>query len=80
VAGRVTTLRTSMDRTKVMRSRKCHIHYMRRAQSVRHYSRPSTAQGADDLGILKENDDSVEDVLRKQLIDKERECDKVCNN
>ena len=50
---------------------------MRRAQSVRHYSRPSIAQGADDLGILREDEDSVEDVLRKQLMDKERECDKV---
>ena len=51
--------------------------HMRRAQSVRHYSRPSTAQGADDLGILREDEDSLEDLLRKQLIDKERECDKV---
>ena len=53
---------------------------MRRAQSVRHYPRPSIAQGGvDDLGILRENEDSepVEDVLRKQLMDKERECDKV---
>ena len=50
---------------------------MRRAQSVRHYSRPSIAQGVDDLGLLREDDDSVEDVLRKQLMDKERECDKV---
>lgn len=52
---------------------------MRRAQSVRHYPRPSLAQGADDLGILREGEDSdsVEDVLRKQLMDKERECDKV---
>ena len=51
--------------------------HMRRAQSVRHYSRPSTSQGVDDLGLLREDDDSVEDVLRKQLMDKERECDKV---
>ena len=50
---------------------------MRRAQSVRHYSRPSIAQGVDDLGLLREDEDSVEDVLRKQLMDKERECDKV---
>ena len=50
---------------------------MRKTQSVRHYSRPSIAQGADDLGILREDEDSVEDVLRKQLMDKERECDKV---
>jgi len=53
---------------------------MRRAQSVRHYPRPSLAQGGvDDLGILRENEDSesAEDVLRKQLMDKERECDKL---
>jgi len=50
---------------------------MRRAQSVRHYSRPSTAHGVDDLGLLREDEDSVEDVLRKQLMDKERECDKL---
>lgn len=50
---------------------------MRRAQSVRHYPRPSVAQGVDDLGILQEGEESVEDVLRKQLLDKERECDKV---
>ena len=50
---------------------------MRRAQTVRHFSRPSVAQGVDDLGLLREDEDSVEDVLRKQLMDKERECDKV---
>ena len=51
---------------------------MRRAQSVRHYARSSLAPGADDLGVLKE-DESVEDVLRRQLLEKDRECDKVCN-
>lgn len=51
---------------------------MRKAQSVRHYHRPSLAQGpVDDLGILRESEDSVEDGLRKQLMDKERECDRV---
>jgi hypothetical protein len=50
---------------------------MRRAQSVRHYARPSIALGADDLGILKEGDESNEDVLRRQLLDKDRENDKV---
>ncbi|KAI0368925.1 hypothetical protein BV20DRAFT_968732 [Pilatotrama ljubarskyi] len=49
---------------------------MRRAQSVRHYARPSLAVGADDLGVLKE-DESVEDVLRRQLLEKDRECDKL---
>ncbi|CDO73395.1 hypothetical protein BN946_scf185013.g29 [Trametes cinnabarina] len=49
---------------------------MRRAQSVRHYGRSSLAVGADDLGVLKE-DESVEDVLRRQLLEKDRECDKL---
>ncbi|KAI0334022.1 hypothetical protein GY45DRAFT_1270772 [Cubamyces sp. BRFM 1775] len=49
---------------------------MRRAQSVRHYARASLAPGADDLGVLKE-DESVEDVLRRQLLEKGRECDKL---
>ncbi|KAF8195065.1 hypothetical protein BJ912DRAFT_876291 [Pholiota molesta] len=50
---------------------------MRRAQSVRHYARPSLALAADDLGILREGDESNEDVLRKQLLEKDRECDKL---
>ncbi|KAF8167196.1 hypothetical protein B0H34DRAFT_791956 [Crassisporium funariophilum] len=50
---------------------------MRRAQSVRHYSRPSLALGADDLGVLREGDESNEDVLRRQLLDKDRECDRL---
>ncbi len=51
---------------------------MRRAQSVRHYTRASLASGgADDLGVLRE-DESVEEVLRRQLLEKDRECDKVC--
>ncbi|KAI9066467.1 hypothetical protein FKP32DRAFT_1589534 [Trametes sanguinea] len=50
---------------------------MRRAQSVRHYGRPSLAiGGADDLGVLKE-DESVEGALRRQLLEKDRECDKL---
>ncbi|KAI0673843.1 hypothetical protein C8Q78DRAFT_1019299 [Trametes maxima] len=49
---------------------------MRRAQSVRNYARPSLALGADDLGVLKE-DESVEDVLRRQLLEKDRENDKL---
>jgi len=51
---------------------------MRRAQSVRHHQKSSLAIGVDDLGILREGEDSVEDLLRKQMIDKERECDRVC--
>ena len=50
---------------------------MRRAQSVRHYTRPSLALAADDLGALKEADETTEDVLRRQLLDKDRENDKV---
>ncbi|KAF8982519.1 hypothetical protein BDQ17DRAFT_1397113 [Cyathus striatus] len=50
---------------------------MRRAQSVRHYARPSLALGADDLGMLREGDESNEDVLRKQLLEKDRECDRL---
>ncbi|OBZ78976.1 hypothetical protein A0H81_01319 [Grifola frondosa] len=51
---------------------------MRRAQSVRHYPRPSLAlSGADDLSVLKETDESVEDVLRRQLLEKDRENDKL---
>ena len=53
---------------------------MRRAQTTRHYGRPSLALGADDLGMLKETpEESTEDVLRRQLIEKDRECDKVLN-
>ncbi|KAG6919101.1 hypothetical protein DXG01_009354 [Tephrocybe rancida] len=50
---------------------------MRRAQSVRHYARPSLALGADDLGMLREGDETNEDVLRRQLLDKDRENDKL---
>ncbi|KAG6877021.1 hypothetical protein C0992_011043 [Termitomyces sp. T32_za158] len=51
---------------------------MRRAHSVRNYPRPSLALGADDLGMLREADETNEDVLRRQLLDKDRENDKVC--
>ncbi|CAA7265038.1 unnamed protein product [Cyclocybe aegerita] len=50
---------------------------MRRAQSTRHYPRPSLALAADDLGVLREGDESDLDVLRRQLLDKDRECDKL---
>ncbi|TBU26861.1 hypothetical protein BD311DRAFT_761731 [Dichomitus squalens] len=49
---------------------------MRRAQSVRHYARPSQVHNTDDLGVLRE-DESVEDVLRRQLLEKDRECDRL---
>ncbi|KAJ7080972.1 hypothetical protein B0H15DRAFT_855724 [Mycena belliarum] len=50
---------------------------MRRAQSVRNYGRPSLALGPDDLGVLREGNESNEDVLRRQLIDKDRENDRL---
>jgi len=50
---------------------------MRRAQSVRNYVRPSIALAADDLGVLREGDESNEDILRRQLLEKDRECDKL---
>ncbi|KII93008.1 hypothetical protein PLICRDRAFT_99923 [Plicaturopsis crispa FD-325 SS-3] len=51
---------------------------MRRAQSVRHYGRPSmaNASGADDLGVLSEAE-STEDALRRELLEKDRENDKL---
>jgi hypothetical protein len=51
---------------------------MRRAQSVRNHGRqPTIALATDDLGILREGDETIEDVLRRQLLDKDRENDKV---
>jgi hypothetical protein len=35
------------------------------------------ALGTDDLGVLKEGEESNEDVLRRQLLEKDRENDKV---
>jgi hypothetical protein len=54
---------------------------MRRAQSVRHYTRATTSAattGMDDLGVLKEvPEESTEVTLRRQLLEKDRENDKV---
>ena len=54
---------------------------MRRAQSVRHYTRATvsaTTTGTDDLGVLKEvPEESTEVTLRRQLLEKDRENDKV---
>ena len=51
---------------------------MRRAQSVRTYSRPSSIiLSSDELGILREGDETNEDVLRRQLLDKDRENDRL---
>lgn len=50
---------------------------MRRAQSLR--GRPSVAPTTpNDLGVLREGpDESTEDVLRRQLLDKDRENDRL---
>lgn len=52
---------------------------MRRAHSTKHHGRPSVAQGSggDDLSVLRETEESVEDSLRRQLLEKDRENDKV---
>ena len=52
---------------------------MRRTQSVRnHPNNKSTIITSDDLGILRETgDESMEDVLRRQLVEKDRENDRV---
>ena len=50
---------------------------MRRAQSVRNHGRQPLALATDDLGILREGDEAIEDVLRRQLLEKDRENDKV---
>ena len=33
--------------------------------------------GSDDLGVLRETEDSNEDILRRQLLDKDRENDRL---
>ena len=55
---------------------------MRRAQSVRHYTRASVPTiGSNDLGVLNEApEDSTEVALRRQLLDKSKENDKVCGS
>ncbi|KAH9964104.1 hypothetical protein BC827DRAFT_1154103 [Russula dissimulans] len=52
---------------------------MRRAQSVRHYTRGSVSTiGTDDLGTLKEvPEESTEVTLRRQLLQKSKENDKL---
>lgn len=51
---------------------------MRRTQSVRQYGKPSLAMGGDELGVLRESEETLEDVLRRQLLEKDKENDKVC--
>ncbi len=55
---------------------------MRRAQSVRHYNRASVSTtGTNDMGMLKEvSEESTEVSLRRQLLDKSKENDKVCGS
>ncbi|KAI0273972.1 hypothetical protein BGY98DRAFT_1099301 [Russula aff. rugulosa BPL654] len=52
---------------------------MRRAQSVRHYPRASVpTTGTNDMGVLKEDpEESTEVSLRRQLLDKSKENDKL---
>ena len=59
-----------------------HIEVMRRAQSVRHYTRASVPTiGSNDLGVLNEAQEESTDVaLRRQLLDKSKENDKVCGS
>lgn len=51
-------------------------HSMRRTQT-RHLPRPSIALTSDDIGVLREGSETNEDVLRRQLLEKDRENDKV---
>lgn len=52
---------------------------MRRAQTVKNLasSRPSLAVATDDLGVLREGEDSTEHTLKRELIQKDREIDQV---
>ncbi|KIY48296.1 hypothetical protein FISHEDRAFT_73859 [Fistulina hepatica ATCC 64428] len=50
---------------------------MRRAQTLRHNGRPSLALTSDDLGVLREGDETDEDVLRRQLLERDRDNDKL---
>ncbi|KAL1749325.1 hypothetical protein HDZ31DRAFT_71119 [Schizophyllum fasciatum] len=52
---------------------------MRRAQTQRHAPRPSgmIALSGDELGVLREGNETNEDVLRRQLLEKDRECDRL---
>lgn len=54
---------------------------MKKSQSLRHHhaTRPSLALSPDDLGVLREGNETNEDVLRKQLLERDRECDRVCS-
>lgn len=49
---------------------------MRRSQTLRNNSKPSAFLGSDELGALRE-EESTEGTLRRQLLEKDRENDKV---
>lgn len=51
---------------------------MKRTHSTKYNVRPSLPPTSNDLGIIRECDQTNEDILRHQLLDKERENDKVC--
>jgi len=53
---------------------------MRRAHSVRNHTngKSSFQLATDDMGALTEGDERPEDGLRKKLLEKDRENDKVC--
>lgn len=50
---------------------------MKRTHSTKHNVRPSLLPTSNDLGIIRECDQTNEDILRHQLLDKERENDKL---
>lgn len=49
---------------------------MRRSQTLRHNSKSSAFLASEDLGALRE-EESTEGTLRRQLLEKDRENDKV---
>ncbi|KAF8626439.1 hypothetical protein AX15_004873 [Amanita polypyramis BW_CC] len=49
----------------------------RAAQTTRHFPRPSVALAAEDLEVLREGKETNEDILRRQLLEKDRENDKL---
>ena len=52
---------------------------MRRAQTSRHQPRQSLDLRPDNIGLLKGQDESTEDFLRRQLVVKDKEVENVNN-
>ncbi|EKM56717.1 uncharacterized protein PHACADRAFT_254001 [Phanerochaete carnosa HHB-10118-sp] len=50
---------------------------MRRSQSVRNQHRPAVMVGSDDLGVVKEDEQNLEEILRAHLLEKDKENDKL---